>query len=429
MNLEEIFSSISQRINDALGFSDQIYGELIWSTIILICFLILGWVVEHVFEHYFKILAKKTKTKLDDEILKNVKKPIYVLVLFFGIYFFIHNLSVIGNYIDQKLIDNIFLLIELLLVAYIFTRVTNVLFAWYAERQEKRKKTSQHILFVFRGIFNGIVYLLTFFIFMAIAGIDLTGLAIGGAATAIVIGFALQHVLSDFFSAFSIYFDRPFEIGDYIVVGEYAGTVKKIGMKSTRVQLLQGEELVLPNSELTKTSVRNFKKMKKRRINFSFGVTYDTPTQKLKKIPDIIRTIINPDKLEEVDRLDRVHFTEFGDFSLNFEIVYYMKSQDYVKYRNTQQEINLRIKEEFEKEGIEMAFPTQTIILNKYTYDPYWLSFWKYPNEQSNRDFILNPPILFDLSRAHKARIIGITTIPFLLYALLKEIKRKWLKN
>ena len=125
-------------------------------------------------------------------------------------------------------------------------------------------------------------------------------------------------------------------------------------MKSTRVQLLQGEELVLPNSELTKTSVRNFKKMKKRRISFSFGVTYDTPTKKLKKIPDIINSIITSEKLEYVDRLDRVHFSEFGDFSLNFDVVFYMKSQDYVKYKDTQQEINLKIKEAFEKEGIEM---------------------------------------------------------------------------
>jgi len=136
-------------------------------------------------------------------------------------------------------------------------------------------------------------------------------------------------------------------------------------MKSTRVQLLQGEELVLPNSELTKASVRNFKKMKRRRINFSFGVTYDTPTAKLKKIPDIIRSIINPEKLENVYKLDRVHFTEFGDFSLNFDIVYYMTSQEYVKYRETQQAINFAIKEAFEKEGIEMAFPTQTIHVEK----------------------------------------------------------------
>jgi small-conductance mechanosensitive channel len=365
MSLEEIFSSISHEINEMFGFSDPLYGELIWSTIILICFLIIGWIVQHLFDHYFQKLAKKTKTKLDDEILRNVRKPIYILVLFFGIYFFIHNLSFLDQYIDKNLVDIVFLLVEILLIAYIFTRVTNVLFAWYAERQERKQKASQHILYVFRAIFNGIVYLIAFFVFMAIAGIDLTGLAIGGAATAIVIGFALQHVLSDFFSAFSIYFDRPFEIGDYIVVGDYSGTVTKIGMKSTRVQLLQGEELVLSNRELTSCAVRNFKKMKKRRISFSFGVTYDITSKKLKKIPEIIKDIIDPEKMKYVDRLDRVHFTEFGDFSLNFEVVYYVKTQDYVKYRDTQQTINFAIKEAFEKEGIEMAFPTQTIFLNK----------------------------------------------------------------
>jgi small-conductance mechanosensitive channel len=363
MALEDISASISQEINQIFGFPDPLYGELIWSTILFIIFLIIGLAIEKIFEHYFKKWAKKTKTKIDDEILKNVKKPIYILVIFFGVYFFIQNLSILDEY--KGMISTVFLLIEILLIAYIFTRVTNVLFAWYAERQERKKKTSQHILYVFRAIFNGIVYLIAFFVFMALAGIDLTGLAIGGAATAIVIGFALQHVLSDFFSAFSIYFDRPFEIGDYIVVGEYSGTVKKIGMKSTRVQLLQGEELVLPNSELTKASVRNFKKMKKRRINFSFGVTYDTPLKKLKKIPDIIKDIIDPEKLEHVDKIDRVHFTEFGDFSLNFEVVYYVKTQDYMKYRDTQQTINFKIKEAFEKEDIEMAFPTQTIFLEK----------------------------------------------------------------
>ena len=345
----------------------SLHSHIIVSALVFVLFLILGYVIEHIFEHYFKKLAKKTKTKLDDEILKNVKKPIYILVLFFGISFAYINLKSFSA-LDPgtlNLIENLLQLIQILLIAYTFTRVTNVLFAWYAERQEKKKRTSKHILYVFRAVFNGIVYMIAFFVFMAIQKIDLTGLAIGGAAGAIVIGFALQSVLSDFFSAFSIYFDRPFEIGDYIVVGDYSGTVTKIGMKSTRVQLLQGEELVLPNSELTKASVRNFKKMKKRRINFSFGVTYDTPTKKLKKIPDIIKSIINPEKLEHVNKLDRVHFTEFGDFSLNFDIVYYMKDQDFVKYRNTQQAINLAIMEAFEKEGIEMAFPTQTIYLEK----------------------------------------------------------------
>ena len=363
MNVNDYSASLSDKINDLLNFTDPLYGEIIWSVILLIGFLIFGWIIEHIFEHYFSRWAKKTKTDLDDEILKNIKKPIYILVLFFGLFFAVENLSIAADYLG--LVETIFLLLEIFLIAYIFTRITNVLFAWYAERQVRKKKTSQHILYVFRALFNSIVYLIAFFAFLGIRGINLEGLAIGGAATVIVIGFALQSVLGDAFSAFSIYFDKPFEIGDFIVVGEYSGTVTKIGMKSTRVQLLQGEELVLANSELTKTNIRNFKKMKKRRISFTFGVTYDTPTKKLKKIPEIINNVIDPEKLKDLYKLDRVHFTEFGDFSLNFDVVYFLKSQDYVKYRDTQQEINFAIKEAFEKEGIEMAFPTQTINLNK----------------------------------------------------------------
>ena len=192
--------------------------------------------------------------------------------------------------------------------------------------------------------------------------IDLSGVVVGLGVGGIAIALALQTVLSDVFSAFSIYFDKPFEIGDFIVVGDYSGTVKKIGIKSTRLQLLQGEELVISNRELTTASVRNFKKMKKRRIVFALGVTCDTPLEKLRKIPEVISKIIEKMELAE---LDRVHFKEIGDFSLNFEIVYYMKVRDYVEYLNTQEKINFAIIEALEREDIEMAFPTQTIYLNK----------------------------------------------------------------
>ena len=221
---------------------------------------------------------------------------------------------------------------------------------------------SEHILFILKKIVNAAIFLFAFLIILDVFDVNLSGAVVGLGVGGIAIAFALQNVLSDVFSAFSIYFDRPFEIGDFIIVGDYAGTVKKIGIKSTRVQLLQGEELVLANSVLTTTSVRNFKKLRKRRIIFHFGVTYDTPIEKLKKIPDMVRKIVDGNELATVDR---IHFKEFGDFSLNFEIVYYMNSKDYAKYMDTQQEINFAIKEAFEKEGIEMAFPTQTIFLNR----------------------------------------------------------------
>ncbi|MCK5112498.1 MAG: mechanosensitive ion channel family protein [Thermoplasmatales archaeon] len=333
--------------------------EIIVSVLIFALSIIAGWVVYNIFERYFKRWAEKTKTKLDDEILKNIKKPVYFFVILAGAYYGLEFLTALNPYSSEMTL--IFTLAEILLVTFVITRIVNVIIAWYAEKRAKQRM-SEHILFVLKRIINVLIFILAFLVILDVAGIDITGIAVGLGVGGIAIAFALQNVLSDVFSAFSIYFDKPFEIGDFIIVGKYSGTVKKIGMKSTRVQLLQGEELVLSNRELTSTSIRNFKKMKKRRIVFHFGVTYGTPSDKLEKIPDMVKKIVNSQEQAEVDR---VHFTEFGDFSLNFEVVFYMKKGDYVLYRDTQQQINFAIKGAFEKEGIEMAFPTQTIFLNK----------------------------------------------------------------
>ena len=150
--------------------------------------------------------------------------------------------------------------------------------------------------------------------------------------------------------------------GDFIIIGQDMGTVKHIGIKSTRIQTLQGQELIVSNRELTNARINNYKKMEKRRIVFSFGVEYGTSTRKLKAINSIITGIFKKMKSAE---LDRVHFKEFGSFSLDYEVVYYLNTNDYTKYMDAQQEINLAIKEQFEKHGIGMAFPTQTIHIRK----------------------------------------------------------------
>jgi len=193
-------------------------------------------------------------------------------------------------------------------------------------------------------------------------GIDISALVASFGVAGIAVAFALQNVLSDIFSSFSIYFDKPFQIGDFIVIGGDAGVVKKIGLKSTRIQTLQGEEMVLSNQELTSTRIQNFKKMHKRRVVLRFGVIYDTPTAKMRKIPQIVQKIVEK---EELAVFDRSHFCEFADSSLNFETIYYVKTGDYEKFMDIQQSINLGAKEAFEKEKIEMAYPTQTLFLQK----------------------------------------------------------------
>jgi small-conductance mechanosensitive channel len=207
-----------------------------------------------------------------------------------------------------------------------------------------------------------VVYVFALVIILGVLGQDLSGIVVGLGVGGIAIALAIQNILSDALTAFSIYFDRPFEIGDFVVVGDYGGTVTKIGIISTRIQLLQGEELVISNKNLIATSVRNFKKLKKRRIVLTLKVIAETPVEKLKKIPDIIANILKDVKLAD---LDRVHLKQLGDFSIDFEVVYYIKTGDYNKYMDIQQQINYGIIEEFAKEQIELAYPTQKILYVK----------------------------------------------------------------
>lgn len=184
------------------------------------------------------------------------------------------------------------------------------------------------------------------------------GLGIGGIAVAL----AAQTILGDLFSYFVIFFDRPFEIGDFIIIGEYMGSIEHIGIKTTRVRSLGGEQLVFSNTDLTNARIRNYKRMERRRIVFKIGVVYQTSLDQIKEVPVIIKGVI-----EGVNDtvFDRAHFSSFGDFSLDIEVVYYVLSSDYNRYMDIQQNINFAIKEEFEKRGIEFAYPTQTLFVEK----------------------------------------------------------------
>ena len=199
---------------------------------------------------------------------------------------------------------------------------------------------------------------------LANLGIDITAfvasLGLGGIAVAL----ALQNVLGDLFASLSIVLDKPFVIGDFIIVGDMMGTVEHVGLKTTRVRSLSGEQLVLANSDLLSSRIRNYKRMQERRALFTFGVTYDTDADTLERIPEIVRDAIES---QENTRFDRSHFKGYGDSSLDFETVYYMLVPDYNAYMDTQQTINLRLLRTFREEGIEFAFPTRTLHVEGWT--------------------------------------------------------------
>jgi small-conductance mechanosensitive channel len=180
------------------------------------------------------------------------------------------------------------------------------------------------------------------------------GLGVGGVAVAL----ATQHILGDLFASLSIVLDKPFAVGDFIVVDDLRGEVERVGIKTTRVRSLDGELLVFSNSDLLKSRIRNFRQMRERRVLFTLGVTYQTPVEKLKVVPQWLRDAV---KAQPSARFDRAHFKEYGDSALVFEVVYYVLDRDYNLYMDVQQAINLAIFERFAREGVELAYPTRTV--------------------------------------------------------------------
>ncbi len=184
----------------------------------------------------------------------------------------------------------------------------------------------------------------------------IAGLGVGGIAVAL----AAQSVLGDLFASLSIVLDKPFVVGDFVVVGEFLGSVEHVGLKTTRIRSLSGEQVVFSNADLLSSRIRNFGRMFERRVAFSLGVTYQTPAAKVRSLPSILREIVES---QDRVRFDRAHFQAFGASALTFEVVYYVLTSDYNLHMDVQQNINLMLLDRFAEEGIEFAYPTQTVFV------------------------------------------------------------------
>ncbi len=193
-------------------------------------------------------------------------------------------------------------------------------------------------------------------------GVDVTALVAGLGVGGIAVALAAQNILGDLFASLSILLDKPFVLGDFIIVGDEMGSVENVGLKTTRVRALSGEQLVFANTDLLQSRIRNFKRMQERRVVFTVGVVYETPQSKLADIPQMIRGIVDS---QENTRFDRSHFKEFGDFSLTFETVYYVRVPDYNVYMDVQQAINLALFEKFAAEDVAFAYPTQKLFVQR----------------------------------------------------------------
>jgi len=292
------------------------------------------------------------------KIIDSINWPFYMFLSLYLSFQFIRLPEIVGKTISY--------IILILIIYYIIKNAQSLIDYGVQKIVQQRKKEDESfdpsVLNLLSKFLKGLLWLGAIIIVLQNLGYNISTLVAGLGIGGIAIALALQSILGDIFASFSIYFDKPFQMGDFIIIGDDMGTVIRIGIKSTRIKTLQGEELVISNKQLTESRIHNYKKMERRRIIFTFGVVYKTSTKKLKKIPGIVKDIIDKIELAEIDR---VHFKEFGDFNLNFEVVYYLNSSDYNKYMDTQQSINLALKEKFEEEDIEFAYPTQTIFLNE----------------------------------------------------------------
>lgn len=351
---------------------EELLKETYWGNTILQYLLAAGYfvggmVIVTIFKTIILIrlkkLAEKTKTTIDDFIIVGIQKSIVPILFYGSFYIALQTL----NFSPEA--RNILNVASIFIVTFFAIRlITSILdysITSYSSMQEagnqkakQLKSLSALARFLVWGI--GLIFLLDNLGFDISAVI--AGLGIGGIAVAL----AAQTILGDLFSYFTIFFDRPFELGDYILVGDKNGTVEHIGIKTTRIRALSGEQLVFSNTDLTSSRLHNFKKLQRRRIAFQLGVLYETSSEKLQQINGIVEKIIEE---EQNAQFDRGHFKSFGDFSLNFEFVYYVLSADYAKFMDIQQAINYKIFDQFGKEGIEFAYPTQTLFMNKINGD------------------------------------------------------------
>lgn len=310
--------------------------------------------------HLVKLLQKwasNTTTHVDDIIIRAVERLINPVFIICGLYF---SFSVL--HLDKKasqIIHGALLLIITYYVLKIFTTAFKQFVFFFIRKQEnselKEKQAKGLILIV-----NIVIWILGIIFTIDNLGYDVTTLIAGLGIGGIAIALAAQAILGDLFSYFVIFFDRPFEIGDFIIVDDKMGVVEYIGIKTTRLRTLGGEQLVCSNTDLTNSRVHNYKRMARRRVVFKLGVIYQTSNELVKKIPGIVKSIITS---VEKTTFDRGHFSGFGDSSLDFEFVYYIEDADYNKYMDIHQSILLDILQHFETQGIQFAYPTQTLFI------------------------------------------------------------------
>ena len=302
-----------------------------------------------------KRLSEKSKNKIDDA---------FILVLSaFSIYFYVFiafTIALIQTTQISSNIKHILFSFVVLWIAHRFSSISNKFIELLFCRDNNN--SAKQLLGFFSTFTKMILWILALIIILSINGVNVTTLLASLGIGGIAVAFASQKILSDLFSAFVIFFDKPFGIGDYIVVDQKDGVVEHIGIKTTKIRSLSGELIIIPNEEMTSAIIQNYKSIRERRSVVNIGVLYETPQDKLKKVTDIMKLVV--DKNSNC-RIDRSTLKEFSASSIDYELVFYAKVTSYKEFLETNEKILFDIFEKFKENGIEFAYPTQTLHIKK----------------------------------------------------------------
>ncbi len=347
--MNEIFNNFS--------FFENSLKDIIIAVSVMLGGIIVVFIFNKVILRAVSRKAAKTDTQWDDLLVRVLDKYASLVFYYTSIYIGFEFLKVDSHF--KLFLGKGFVILIVYAIIRAFSDMIDVIFTDKGTPQLLQNKISR-----FNGIkslFKILIWIVALIFLLDNLGFQIntiiTGLGIGGIAVAL----AAQAILSDLFSFVAINLDRPFDVGDFIAIDNFMGTVEHIGIKTTRVRSIQGEELIISNKDLTSSVLRNYKKITKRRVVHKLGVDYNTDPAVLKIIPDEIKKIVS---LCDNVQFDRAHFTSFGVYSLEFELVYFILSDDYYLFMDRQQSINLEILDTFSKKGIKFAYPTQVLYIN-----------------------------------------------------------------
>jgi small-conductance mechanosensitive channel len=332
-------------------------GDYLISAFIIIVGISLCKIFKRSFFVRIKRWSSTTVNKVDDFVVDTVDRlgipAIYLGIIYLSLSYLTFPPKV------EILLRNVAVVVITFYAVRLISSIIGILIRSYVIRQERGVEKVKQVsgLMVIVNIIIWTLAVLFLFDNMGYSVTALiTGLGIGGIAVAL----AAQNILGDLFNYFVIFLDRPFEVGDFLTIDEKMGTVEYIGIKTTRLLSLTGEQLVFSNSDLTNSRIHNFKRMALRRIEFTLRVMYEITPEKLREVPDLLKSIVEEHK---PIRFDRAHWVSYEESSLNFVIVYFVLSSDYNTYMDIQQSINFRIFEEFTERQIGFAYPATNVYI------------------------------------------------------------------